>query len=874
MGLSTLVSKSKAPGHLTPARPDRLLVLSSVLVVSSCGISACSLNQVQPRRTFWGWGGRDGRDSPYDDRFWKRLEKLEQHYMSKQAKSLRRQALLSQKWGQRLSQEHPWWGGQWGWRRFQSGLNSRQTEGSGGHNSRKFGKDPGEQNSQEAEGTWFDRDMQRFKKAIEADPYKFLFGKSNEWLRYRDRSSRDWSSFCRSFLGYDEAPKKANDLETSVSSNKKHASSPNETIKNDKATESSDSQAESTVVSESSSNAAPDTSHTSLEFDPVSGRMMSKVSQSPEVAKDGMKNDDVVGIPVKTFKSYRTRFGYGMETNTTQENDSANLKGENEQPDQVQSKPPRDTGEPKPVQKPDVLYMSGPGKDIDPSPSSEVSVQADLEPSSSDVKDKTTTSPEAQRREYTFEEIKDDDVDLLRPSDIRTSFHSGKTKQEIIEEKKAKREALERDFSSYQDPEGELDAETIRARARDYQSSQVPETQAEVKSNVTPSLHDVETSTAQSSEQSRPSMISGSESGPSLKDQPRHGSISQQATSISGDNDLAQSRKSALPDQLVQEIKDIYESTYGEITPQHRQEGPAGRIAPSNADKSPSATNLQQQTLDTSFQETFQAAKEFTETANEVAKGLTETCERLETFKSALSSSPSASLPAIYRVLAYDSSSLQVVIAETTSSVYSADRTLHPAEVLSRLNNPAQFLPHFAQMQADGYEIVSGGGDILVFKKVREAGISSMTAAEPGENAVSAATKINSAESRLQEQQGISNEMERDQPSARPEESSSSASRMVRRQETVYSGGPPNWSPYPPPPPVEVNTETETISHEGESSFGRRTRWILLTGFATAATCYAVGVVCEYFRTGGEDGLGPEGFTEFESERRRRERTG
>lgn len=44
-----------------------------------------------------------------------------------------------------------------------------------------------------------------------------------------------------------------------------------------------------------------------------------------------------------------------------------------------------------------------------------------------------------------------------------------------------------------------------------------------------------------------------------------------------------------------------------------------------------------------------------------------------------------------------------------------------------------------------------------------------------------------------------------------------------------------------------------------------------LAGIATAASCYAIGVVTEYFRTGGQDGRGIDGFTAFESERRQRE---
>lgn len=46
---------------------------------------------------------------------------------------------------------------------------------------------------------------------------------------------------------------------------------------------------------------------------------------------------------------------------------------------------------------------------------------------------------------------------------------------------------------------------------------------------------------------------------------------------------------------------------------------------------------------------------------------------------------------------------------------------------------------------------------------------------------------------------------------------------------------------------------------------------MILTGTITAGSCYAIGVVTEYFRTGGQDGYGVDGFTAFESERRHRE---
>jgi hypothetical protein len=46
---------------------------------------------------------------------------------------------------------------------------------------------------------------------------------------------------------------------------------------------------------------------------------------------------------------------------------------------------------------------------------------------------------------------------------------------------------------------------------------------------------------------------------------------------------------------------------------------------------------------------------------------------------------------------------------------------------------------------------------------------------------------------------------------------------------------------------------------------------MLLAGTVTAATCYAIGAVIEFFRTGGRDGSGIDGFTVLEADRRHRD---
>ena len=74
-----------------------------------------------------------------------------------------------------------------------------------------------------------------------------------------------------------------------------------------------------------------------------------------------------------------------------------------------------------------------------------------------------------------------------------------------------------------------------------------------------------------------------------------------------------------------------------------------------------------------------------------------------------------------YKILAYDPTMQSISIAETTSIVPDSATALTPAEVLLRLSNPAKFFPHFEPLQAEGYEIISGSGDVLVFRKVRTA---------------------------------------------------------------------------------------------------------------------------------------------------------
>lgn len=75
----------------------------------------------------------------------------------------------------------------------------------------------------------------------------------------------------------------------------------------------------------------------------------------------------------------------------------------------------------------------------------------------------------------------------------------------------------------------------------------------------------------------------------------------------------------------------------------------------------------------------------------------------------------------VYKILVYDPVMQSIDVAETSSVVSDTAAPLTPADVLLRISNPSKFFPHFAPLQAQGFEIVSGSGDVLIFRKVRDA---------------------------------------------------------------------------------------------------------------------------------------------------------
>lgn len=191
--------------------------------------------------------------------------------------------------------------------------------------------------------------------------------------------------------------------------------------------------------------------------------------------------------------------------------------------------------------------------------------------------------------------------------------------------------------------------------------------------------------------------------------------------------------------------------------------------------------------------------------------------------------------PASYKILAYDPSTQSISVAETTSAVHETASPASPAAVLLRLSNPSKFLPHFTALQGQGYEIVSGSGDVLVFRKVRPG---SPDASSPTRSALGKAPPINPIDMMGKPVTG----------------NFASPTGFVNYDALAEAEG------HKPSPPY-TSAAKEEYTGEGlrkgkkKRSLGRK---VVVGTVWVAGIAYSVGVLGEYFATGGMDGSGPK----------------
>lgn len=195
--------------------------------------------------------------------------------------------------------------------------------------------------------------------------------------------------------------------------------------------------------------------------------------------------------------------------------------------------------------------------------------------------------------------------------------------------------------------------------------------------------------------------------------------------------------------------------------------------------------------------------------------------------------------PTIYKLLTHDPLTSLLTTTTATSSIPPSPSTplLTPAEILPRLSHPAKFIPHFAGLQAQGFELVSGAGDVLVFRKVREPEESESGSGVGGipVNPIDMMGKqvqkreyYATAAERFASPTGFVNyELPREQGRQQ---------QQVRRVEEVFSG------------PREEGGVLKGGEEEGKRGTGKR----LVVGAAwMAGVAYSIGVVGEFLGKGG-----------------------
>jgi hypothetical protein len=75
--------------------------------------------------------------------------------------------------------------------------------------------------------------------------------------------------------------------------------------------------------------------------------------------------------------------------------------------------------------------------------------------------------------------------------------------------------------------------------------------------------------------------------------------------------------------------------------------------------------------------------------------------------------------PALYKVIAYDSSKDIITITTTPSNFSNSEVPLSIPQAISKLAQTARFLPHLASAQNEGFQVIHTEGDYLILRKVQ-----------------------------------------------------------------------------------------------------------------------------------------------------------
>ncbi|KAL8746517.1 MAG: hypothetical protein Q9190_001463 [Brigantiaea leucoxantha] len=493
---------------------------------------------------------------------------------------------------------------------------------------------------------------------------------------------------------------------------------------------------------------------------------------------------------------------------------------------------------------------------------------------------------------YHTKEVKADDVDLLRASDIRAASNARSALMAQTEkQKQERRRRLEADFKMHlQEREKHMqDALAIRRQQR-HEKENKKRTKA-----AAAHVKEVETQKA-AMEALETDKVACFKAPKTLSDsicQPGEGDM---ATNVhefasrdrwyklkaphAAGNVEKRAMQVAKDRSLVREIRGIYEDTYGIIDTKHRQPTPATTLERKEGNLVPSKHNLTPRRVE--YATACGTNSEFDMLQADM-KAVTESARNIQELNLGASARPSPtsqsepktrneesdanwnkSIPlcqasgdlaaqtaprVVYSILAYDSSSREVTKATMSPLMESpTEKILSLSEALSSLSEPTKFLPHLTSLQSEGFEIVSSEPNVLILRKVKQAAPVAKQAAIKEENRKS----INPIDGttttgNFASPTGFVNHDTVLPPSAFESQDSVPRSNKVRRNEDVFSGASrSHWHE------KRSSHFRDKARRKGKWRLAaRRRRWakyVLLWGIGAMGYVYALGVVIEDMR--------------------------
>ncbi|KAK6420449.1 hypothetical protein LTR81_006447 [Elasticomyces elasticus] len=222
-------------------------------------------------------------------------------------------------------------------------------------------------------------------------------------------------------------------------------------------------------------------------------------------------------------------------------------------------------------------------------------------------------------------------------------------------------------------------------------------------------------------------------------------------SSTASNQEIAKAEQKARDQKLVKDVREVYEREYGVIDAGHRQSvasdaRPKKQAQPrqvveveSDVDlgealaehEKRSAYGFKDDGLEKHVQAKENEAHEAQalmqpESADKmkevIAESLKPTLEAVPESVPAMKKSekPTAQWeePPVYKILAYDSGNDMFSTATTTANFTDNETPISIPQALSQLYQPARFVPHFAALQQEGWQVIHGTADLLVFKKV------------------------------------------------------------------------------------------------------------------------------------------------------------